>query len=116
MLKKAAAFLRLRNLPLANQVVFDRLQTRFSEHRLDLYDLSSLVKERPHLVAANLIPLARHYGVDIAVGRKKRHRAFWRTPFMFEQGKRSYLGLKAGLRLRYMQFLIVYDLFQNYLQ
>ena len=84
---KAVAFLRLRSLPLANQVVFQRLQTAFPDHRFDLFDLSLLVRQNRILQGRNLFSLLRHYGGDVLIGRKKRHRAFWRTPFIFNQVK-----------------------------
>ena len=83
--RKHIAFIRPKEWPLANRIVEGILKEQFPEYKMELIDISALVRKRPGLILANSIATLRLYGKDIASGKKKFRLAFWRTPFIFHQ-------------------------------
>ena len=83
--KKKIAFIRPKAWPLANRIVEGVIQEQFSDHEVDILDISTLVRKRPGLLLVNSIATALLYVKDIAQRRKKFRLAFWRTPFIFRQ-------------------------------
>ncbi len=85
---KWIAFIRPRAWPLANRIVEGVLREQFPDHEVDVIDITSLVKRRPHIILANSLATTLLYGKEIAQHRKKFRLAFWRTPFIFRQVRR----------------------------
>lgn len=86
--EKRIAFIRPKAWPLANSIVEGVLKDQFPEYKVDVLDVSAMVRKRPGLILVNSIATALLYGKDIARRRKKIRLAFWRTPFIFRQIKR----------------------------
>ena len=91
--RKRIAFIRPKAWPLANRVVEGVLKEQFSDHEVDVIDISTLVRKRPWLILANSIATALLYGKDILQRRKKFRLAFWRTPFIFRQIRKLVRGI-----------------------
>src|SRR6266542_2418880 len=83
--RKRIAFIRPKAWPLANRIVEGVIKEQFPDHEVDVIDVSTLVRQRPDIVLVNGIATALHYGIDIALRRKKFRLAFWRTPYIFHQ-------------------------------
>jgi len=87
-MSKRIAFIRPKAWPLANRIVEGVIQGQFSDHEMDVFDISNLVRKRPDIILANCIATFLLYGKDILQGKKKFRLAFWRTPFIFHWTRR----------------------------
>ena len=86
--KQRIAFIRPRAWPLANRIVEGVIQKQFSDHSVDVFDISEMIRKRPDIVLYNSLATFALYGLDIARRRKRFRLAFWRTPYIFQQIKR----------------------------
>lgn len=82
---KCIAFIRPKAWPLANSIVEGVLREQFTDHELDLIDISALIRKRPDIILVNSIATALLYGIDILSRRKTFRLAFWRTPYIFHR-------------------------------
>ena len=86
--KRRIAFIRPRAWPLANRIVDGVIKKQFSDHSVDVFDVSQMIRKRPEIVLRNSLSTFALYGIDIARRRKIFRLAFWRTPYIFNQIKR----------------------------
>lgn len=86
--KPRIAFIRPRAWPLANRIVEGVIQKQFSDHSIDVFDVSKMIRKRPDIILLNGIATLALYGIDIARRKKKFRLAFWRTPYIFHQIKK----------------------------
>ena len=83
--RKRIAFIRPKAWPLANRIVDGVIQEQFPDYKVDVIDISTLIRKRADIVLVNSITTALLYGKDIAQRRKKFRIAFWRTPYIFRR-------------------------------
>lgn len=77
------AFIRKGRVPLANQAVAEALQHHFPAHRVEMFDIKTMLTQRPAVLLTNLLHTWRDYGVEIRRGRKRAKDCFFRTPYLF---------------------------------
>lgn len=85
---RRAAFIRTRSWPAANESVYRAIKQQFPTYAIDLIELESLIKQRPMVIALNLLFVAWYYGLDVIRGRRKFKDCFFRTPYIFHTVKR----------------------------
>jgi len=86
--RKYIAFIRPKSWPLANQIVEGVIKEQFPDHDIDLIDITALIMMRPDIILINIIATILLYGSELLAGRKKFKKAFWRTPYIFQQTRR----------------------------
>lgn len=74
--------------PLANIKVSETLVNLFSDCNLDIFKIEPIILKRPDVLLINICATLKHYGIDIARGRRKFKDSFWRTPYLFKFIKR----------------------------
>ncbi|RMH01019.1 MAG: glycosyltransferase family 1 protein [Chloroflexi bacterium] len=105
---KIAYIRMLPGRPYANQIMASVLQASFPEMQVDVVDVIDLLRSHKSVLAGNLWPLIREYGVDILTGRKSWSRFFLVTSYMFRQIRRllrQYLATEQYLFTFQMQSL-----------
>jgi glycosyltransferase involved in cell wall biosynthesis len=85
--KQRIAFIRPSAWPLANRIVDGVLKQQFPEYRLDIFDMSQLIRARPDILLRNSLETFALYGSEIGKGKKNFRLSFWRTPYIFQQIK-----------------------------
>ena len=83
--RKHIAFIRPKAWPLANRIVAGVIQEQFPDYKVEVIDISTLIRKRPDIILVNSIATALLYGKDITQRRKKFRIAFWRTPYIFRR-------------------------------
>jgi len=86
--KKKIAFIRPKNWPLTNQIVYDVLCDQFPNHDVVIFDVNSIILKNPGALLTNLFLTIFLYGLDILKRKKRLRLSFWRTPYIFHQIKR----------------------------
>jgi hypothetical protein len=81
--KQRIAFIRPSAWPLANRIVDGVLKQQFPEYRLDIFDMSQLIRARPDILLRNSLETFALYGSEIGKGKKNFRLSFWRTPYIF---------------------------------
>ncbi|MCA9982251.1 MAG: glycosyltransferase family 4 protein, partial [Anaerolineales bacterium] len=85
---KKIAFIRVfKNVPIAYSVE-RMLRETFPEYEVDVFDLTTLIKQRPSLVALNTAQTILTYGSDLVRRLKRPGGAFLATPYMFQNVKK----------------------------
>lgn len=82
------AFIRTRSWPAANENVYRTLKEQLPTYDIDLIEIESLLKQRPLIVALNVLFVVWYYGLDIVRRRRKFKDCFFRTPYIFHTIKR----------------------------
>ena len=86
--KHRISFIRPKAWPLANRIVDGVIQNQFSDQRVDVFDVSGMIRKSPDIMLRNSLATFALYGPDIVRRKKKFRLAFWRTPYIFEQIKK----------------------------
>ncbi len=68
--------------------VAQMLENAFPEYQVDTFDVTTLLKHSPGLVAANGVAMMRAYGRDILRGYRTIGQAFWATSYLMTHVRR----------------------------